>query len=153
MYDPAVMSRQVASDNVAARKRWPLLFWSNWILLVLAAVFFAIWIGGAFYQGQQSGSGSNDSPVALIPGTAFVLGSVFALAFVVTGYVRLFRVHRLPEHRIRSPGNPVRRRAARVLGLIVVAGGVVASWLHWNVQTAVAILLVVPVLYFVQRWR
>lgn len=153
-YHSRPMSRQVASDDADVRRQWPVLFWANRVALACAAAGFLIWIVSAGWIATHPPVEAIGSSVRLIPGFAFLTGAVFALAFILTGYVRLLKVHRTPG-RVIAPSQrlPARRLTGVLIGAIVLGTGVAAGLLHFDVRTVVVVLIVVAGLLLAERWR
>jgi hypothetical protein len=148
------MSRELLSEDAVTRQKWPILFWANRVALVGTGMGFGVWIGFAAYQTASPISEDSQSTANLLAFVAFLLGVLSGLAFIFTGYVRLYMVHRLPDRAARATeARPMRRLVRIIAGTIVVVLAVLAGWIHWNVETAVVFVVVVGGLFLVQRWH
>jgi hypothetical protein len=142
------------SEDRVTREKWPILFWANRLSLAGAGAGLVVWIALLVYQAEHPLSAASQSTVNGIEGAAFLLGALSGLLFIVTGYVRLYKVHRLPGRGPREMGaKPTRRLAGIIVGIVVLVPAILAGWVHWDIGTALVFVVVVGGLYLVQRWR
>lgn len=147
-YDAAAMNREIASNDRLVRKRWPVLFWANIGTLIAAAACLATVIALLVYETTGLLQISDRSALDRMIGAAYVLTAVFGVAFMLTGYLRLFMVHLAPSHAPQS--RAVRRQFSpfqRLAGAVVLLGALSAGWLHWGWGTAILFLVVFAVVY------
>jgi hypothetical protein len=147
------VKRELVSDNRLTRKKWPLLYWINWVSLGACVASLAGFVVTIAYQ-----SSSRLSPEALsnsngIAGLAVLGFGSFGILFLVTGYIRLFKAHRLPGRVSRTRPARSTPLLARALGGLVFVSAVLAGWVHWDVETAIVFAVVGVVIYLAVRWR
>jgi hypothetical protein len=148
------MNRELFSNDRVARYRWPVLFWANRLALIGAAASLAAMIALFAYGSALPPAESGRAFINGLVGGAFVLTALLGVGFMFTGYLRLFMVHRLQIHELTP--RPVRRPVGlvpRLAGAVVFLAAIAAGWVHWDLGTAVLIVVVFAVLYLAQRWR
>jgi len=148
------MKRELLSNDRVARDKWPVLFWANRLALVGAAASLAATIVLLIYESARPPAGSDRASLDGLVGAAYVITALLGVVFIVTGYLRLFMVHRLPSRELTP--RPVRRPvglAPRLAGALVFFAAIAAGWVHWGIGTAVLLVVVFAVVYLAQRWR
>ncbi len=153
-YDPGALNRELLTDDRVARNRWPVLFWANRLALIGAAACLAATVALLVYESARPLVVSDRSTVDGMIGAAYALTALLGVAFIATGFLRLFMVHRLPDH-VPKP-RPVRRQVGlmpRLAGAVVFLAAVAAGWVHSGIGTAVLFVVVFAVVYLAQRWR
>ena len=136
------------------RDRWPVLFWADRLALFGAAVCLATTIALLAYESATPSEASTRATLDGIAGTAYVLTALLGVAFMATGYLRLFLVHGVPDH--KPWPRPPRAEIGlfqRVAGAVVLFGAVAAGWIHWGIGTAILLLVVLVVVYLPVLWR
>ncbi len=148
------MNRELLSGDRLARDRWPALFWANRLTLIGAAVCLTTTIALLVYESGRAVEAPERVTLDGIVGAAYVLTALLGIAFMVTGYLRLFLVHRVPDH-APWPRRPRPRIGVfqRLAGAVVFFGAVAAGWIHWGVGTAILLLVVFAVVYLPVLWR
>jgi hypothetical protein len=153
-YDPGALNRELLTDDRVARNRWPVLFWANRLALIGAAACLAGTVVLFVYESARPLAVSDRSTLDGMIGAAYVLTALLGVAFLATGFLRLFMVHRLPDHVPKL--RPARRKVGlmpRLAGAVVFLAAVAAGWVHWSIGTAVLLVVVFAVVYLAQRWR
>jgi hypothetical protein len=143
------------SEDRVTREKWPVLYWANRFALAGAGAGLVVWIAFLVYQAERPLSPVTRSMVNGIEGAAFLLGAASGLIFIVTGYVRLYKVHGLPGRAPRAPAGakPTRRLAGIMVGIVVLVSATLVGWVHWGIGTALVFVVVIGGLYLVERWR
>ena len=142
------------SNDRLAERRWPVLFWANRVALVAAAACLATTIALLILESVNAPASSDRSRIDGLIGAAYVLTAVFGVGFMLTGYLRLFMVHRTPGHEIQP--RPPRRGISlfqRLAGGAVLLSAIAAGWVHWGIGTAILFLVVFAVVYLPVLWR
>ncbi|HEY4888456.1 MAG TPA: hypothetical protein VIJ58_07730 [Candidatus Dormibacteraeota bacterium] len=147
------MKRELLSEDHVTRAQWPILFWANRVTLVGLLAGFLIWIGLLVYAATSPPSAETQSTVNGFAGLSFLLGALSGLIFIVTGYVRLYMVHRLPGRVPTTRASRTVGRAGMILAIVLLTTALLAGWVHWSITTAVVFVVVGGGLLLVQRWR
>jgi hypothetical protein len=148
------MSRELLSDDRVVRERWPVLYWANRLTLIGAALSLIATVALLIYDSTGERSASDRAFLNEMIGAAYVSTALLGVGFMVTGYLRLFMVHRLPGHLSRP--RPVGRRVGlmqRLAGGVALFISVAAGWVHWGIGTALLFVVVFAVVYLPSRWR
>ena len=145
------MMREWVSDDRVARKKWPVLFWLNrvafWALIALVCVWVALLVLGRFVPDENG-------TINGAAGAAFLLGAASGLVFVVSGYVRLYKVHGIPGRAPRKrPARPSSRLVGVVVGVVILSTAILRGSVTLGLETAIVVVVVVGLLYLAQRLR
>jgi hypothetical protein len=149
------MNRELASNDRLVRERWPLLFWANRSTLIGAAASLLAVIALRVFEAILPLRASDRSEVDGFVGPAYVLTAVLGLGFMLTGYLRLFMVHRIPGHVPQSKrvARPIGSLVLRLTGATVLFAAVATGWLHWGLGSVILFLVVFAVVYLPLLWR
>ena len=149
------MNRELASNDRLVRERWPLLFWANRGTLVGAAACLCGVIALRVFEAILPLRAFDRSEVDGFIGAAYVLTAVLGVGFMLTGYLRLFMVHRVPGHvpQSKTTARPIGSLVPRLAGATVLFAAVAAGWLHWEWGYVVLFLVVFAVVYLPLLWR
>ena len=130
------------------------MFWANRLTLIGTAVCLATTVALLVYESARPLDLATRATMDGIAGGAYVLTALLGIAFMVTGYLRLFLVHRIPDH-VPWP-RPPRPRIwvfQRLAGAVVFFGAIAAGWIHWGIGTAILLLAVFAIVYLPVLWR
>jgi len=149
------MNRELASNDRLVRERWPLLFWANRGTLIGAAACLVGVIVLLVFEAIQPLRGSDRSEIDGFIGAAYVLTAVLGVGFMLTGYLRLFMVHRVPGHvpQSKNTARQIGSLVPRLAGATVLFAAVAAGWLHWGWGSIILFLVVFAVVYLPLLWR
>jgi len=149
------MNRELASNDGLVRERWPLLFWANRGTLIGAAACLLGVIALLVFKAILPLRASDRSEVDGFIGAAYVLTAVLGVSFMLTGYLRLFMVHRVPGHvpQSKSAARPFGSLVLRLAGATVLFAAVAGGWLHWGWGSVILFLVVFAVVYLPLLWR
>ena len=147
------MSGELLSDDHVARQRWPVLFWANRAALGGAGVCLVGCVSLIAYQAASHPPAETQTVLNGVEGAVYVLTAVFGVAFVVTGYIRLLKVHRLSGRPRRTREITPRRRFAGIIGsLVVLVPAILAGWVHLEIGTLALFAVVFGIVYLAMRW-
>lgn len=130
------------------------MFWANRLTLIGTAVCLVTTVALLVYESARPIDAATRATMDGIAGGAYVLTALLGISFMVTGYLRLFLVHRVPDHVPGPrPPRPRIRVFQRLAGAVVFFGAIAAGWIHWGIGTAMLLLAVFVIVYLPVLWR